>query len=156
MTKRKAFTLMEIIIAMALMLIAVLSIFMLNQSSNKSSMDAYYEIMAFSLAREPIEVYRSFGYNQLSDVAKGTIPANINYKIGEFQPIVYNPSNELQYPADAENFQRRIDLEPGTSYNGTNYIKITVTVEVKGQSRAESWLSRNSVKLESIIMEPPK
>ena len=70
MMKRKAFTLVEILIAMFLMSVVILSIFLLNQSANKSSMDAYYEMLCFSLAREPIEVFRGFGYKTMEDIVK--------------------------------------------------------------------------------------
>ena len=155
-TKRKAFTLIEIIIAMAIMAIAVLSMFVLRQSSNKSSMDAYYEVMAFSLAREPIEIFRSFGYETLFKIHKGIVAPPPLYEIGTFKDIVYNPGIDLQYPAEAEYFQRKIDLKSGTNANNQNYIKITVTVAVKGSSKAEVWLSRKSVVLESIIVEQLK
>lgn len=153
--KKKAFTLIEIVIGMAMFLIVLLAIFMLNQSSNQSSMDAYYEILAFSLAREPIEVFRGFGYDTVLKICNKEISPAL-YKVGEYQDIEYNPGIDLQYPAEAENFTRKIDLEAETSSNGTKYIKIVVTVGVKGQSKAENWLSRKNVILQSCIMERPK
>lgn len=156
MNSRKAFTLLEIVIAMALLVIAVLSMFLMNQASNKSSMDAYYESMAFSLAREPIEIFRGLGYENCYKIYKNHSLAPSIYKINEMTPIEYNPEIELQYPAEAEIFQRMIELEEGMSDKQIKYIKIIVTVAAKGQSKAEVWLSRKSVKLESMIMEQPK
>ncbi len=153
--KKKAFTLIEIVIGMAMFLIVLLSIFMLNQSSNQSSMDAYYEILAFSLAREPIEVFRGFGYDTVLKICRGEISPAL-YKVGDYEAIEYNPGIDLQYPAEAENFQRKIDLEEKQSPDGIKYVKIVVTVGVKGQSKAENWLSRKSVVLQSSIMERPK
>lgn len=153
---RKAFTLMEIIIAMGLLVIAVLSLFLVNQASNKSSMDAYYESMAFSLAREPIEIFRGLGYENCSKICKNPTLSPSLYKVGEMMPIEYNPTIELQYPAEAEIFQRMIELEEDVTLNNTRFVKITVTVAAKGLSKAEVWLSRKAVTLESMIMEHPK
>lgn len=154
--KKKAFTLIEIVIGMAMFMIVLLSVFMLNQSSNQSSMDAYYEVLAFSLAREPIEVFRGLGYETVLKICKDNKQSPALYKVGEDTDIEYNPGIELQYPAEAESFKRRIDLEAKTSKDGINYVNITVTVGVKGQSKAENWLSRKSVELKSCIMERPK
>ena len=69
-------SLLEIVIAMFFMSIAILSFFTMNQASNQSSMDAYYEFLAFSLAREPIEVFRGFGYDYLASIVfEGAAPA---------------------------------------------------------------------------------
>ena len=151
--KRKAFTLMEIIIAMAMMMIVILSVLMLNQTSNQSSMDAYYETLCFSLGREPIEVFRGLGYDTVLEICKNKSLCPAPYKIGEFTNITFNPKIALQYPADAENFQRCIDL---THNSSGKYINIKVTISPKNLSKAELWLSRKSVILESNIVEKPK
>ncbi len=151
--KRKAFTLMEIILAMAMMLIVVLSLFMLNKSSNQSSMDAYYETLCFSLAREPIEVFRGLGYETVLGIYNNKSLCPEPYKIGKNVDITFDPKLDLQYPADAELFQRRIDL----TYNKSKkYINIKVTIMPKNLSKAEVWLSRKSIVLESNITEKPK
>lgn len=151
--KRKAFTLMEIIIAMALMMVVILSIFMLNQTSNKSSMDAYFETLCFSLAREPIEVFRGLGYETVLAISKNHKLCPAPYKIGEFTNITFDPKLALQYPADAESFQRRIDLTPNSS---GKYINIKVTVAPRNMSKAEVWFRKESIILESNIVWKPK
>ena len=150
-SKRKAFTLMEIIIAMALMMVVILSIFMLNQTSNQSSMDAYYETLCFSLAREPIEVFRGLGYETVLAISKEKNKCPAPYKIDEFTNITFDPKLALQYPADAENFQRKITLTPGDGY-----INMKVTVAPRNMSKAEVWFRRESIELESNITEKPK
>ena len=151
--KRKAFTLIEIIIAMALMMVVVLSVFMLNQTSNQSSMDAYYEMLCFSLAREPIEVFRGLGYDTVLEIAKKPELCPVPYKVGDFIKLTFNPNIDLQYPADAENFQRMIELYPD---DDNKSIRIKVTVAPINATKADIWLSRKTVELESIIVEKPK
>lgn len=146
----------EIIVAMAFLSIAMLAILMVNRSANQGSMDAYYEFLAFSLAREPIEVFRGFGYDTLKAIEAGNIAAPSLYKVtGKLEDIDFDPLSDLQYPSEARLFQRQIELEHINSKE-LNGIKIKVTVAVKGQSKVEVWMSRQKVSLESIVMERPK
>jgi len=153
--KRRAFSLLEIIIAMAFLSVAILSMFWMNRASNQGSMDAYYEFLAFSLAREPIEIFRGFGYEQLKVIADGNIAPPAWYPIGSFKNIEFDLMSDMQYPAEARLFERLIELIPVSSGN-INGIRIKVTVAAKGQSRVEVWMSRKSVSLESIVMERPR
>ena len=139
---------------MAFMSVAMLSMFWMNRASNKGSMDAYYELLAFSLAKEPIEVFRGFGYDCVKQIAEGKVASPKRYKIGSAEPITFDDTDMLQYPAEAKLFQRQIDLKPESG--GVNAIRITVTVSNIGQSRAAVWMSRNSVKLEGLIVESPR
>lgn len=149
-----AFTLVEIMLAMFMLAIVILGLFTLNQSSSKSSMDAYYQMLAYSLAREPIEIFRGFGFDIVNKIEKKEIavPAPYN-KIGEYVEIKFDPKVELQYPNDAEYFQRRIDLEP---INNNKGILITVSVARKGATKAELWMRNKTIVLKSIIMERKK
>ncbi len=146
---------LEIIIAMAFLSVAILSMFWMNRASNQGSMDAYYEFLAFSLAREPIEIFRGFGYEQLKMIADGNIAPPAWYPIGSFKNIEFDLMSDMQYPAEARLFERLIELIPVSSGN-INGIRIKVTVAAKGQSRVEVWMSRKSVSLESIVMERPR
>ena len=166
MKKRKAFTLVEIMIAMFLMTIVILSVFMLNQNAEKNSMDAYYEMLCFSLAREPIEVFRAFGYNKVLKISKHHELAPLVYRnaLDDFAEIENkNDEDDVNYPFDypneVTNFQRYIELNT----DNDDYIKITVMVGPKGGSKAENWLRKKavydnkySVQLDSIIMKTPK
>ena len=153
--KRRAFSLLEIIIAMAFLSVAILSMFWMNRASNQGSMDAYYEFLAFSLAREPIEIFRGFGYDYLKMIADGNVAPPAWYPVGSFKDIDFSLMSDMQYPAEARLFQRQIELTPVNS-GKLNGMRIKVTVAVKGQSRVEVWMSRKSVSLESIVMERPK
>ncbi len=155
MTHKKGFSLIEIIVAMAFLSIAILSIFMVNRSSNQGSMDAYYEFLAFSLAREPIEIFRGFGYDTLKEIYDGNISPPARYKVGDFEDIEFDALSDLQYPAEARLFARKIELEH-VNTGDLNAIKIKVTVAAKGQSKVEVWMSRKAVSLESLVMERPK
>ena len=140
---------------MAFLTLAIFPMVMLNKSSNQGSMDAYYEFLAFSLAREPIEIYRGLGYDYLVDILDRGITPVKRYPIGIMQPIDFGNTEKLQYPPEARMFARQIELKKVNKGN-TNGVKITVTVAAKGQSKVDVWMSRKAVTLESIIMERPK
>jgi Tfp pilus assembly protein PilV len=149
-------SLLEIVIAIFFMSIAILSFFTMNQASNRSSMDAYYEFLAFSLAKEPIEVFRGFNYDYLSAIVfQGAAPPSIYPTDGNFHDITFDPTIDMQYPSESTLFQRKIELSAvsGSILKG---IKIKTTVAVKGSSRAEAWMSNKAVELEAVIMERPK
>lgn len=153
--KKRGFSLIEIIVAMAFLAIAILSLMWMNRSSNQGSMDAYYEFLAFSLAREPIEIFRGFGYDCLKDIAEGKVSPPSRYPINSFIDIDFDSMSDLQYPAEARLFQRQIELTKISS-GSLNGIRIKVTVAVKGQSKVDVWMSRKAVSLESMVMERPK
>ena len=150
-----AFSFVEVLIGMVILQIALLSFFLINQSSSSQSMDAYYEFLAFSLAREPIEIFRGFGYDYLKMIADGNVSPPAWYPVGAFKDIDFDLMSDMQYPAEARLFQRQIELTPVNS-GKLNGMRIRVTVAAKGQSRVEVWMSRKSVTLESLVMERPK
>ncbi len=153
--KKRGFSLLEVIIAMAFLSVAILSMFWMNRASNQGSMDAYYEFLAFSLAREPIEVFRGFGYDYLKMIADGNVSPPSWYPVGAMKDIEFDLMSDMQYPAEARLFQRLIELTPVTA-GKLKGMRIKVTVAVKGQSRVEVWMSRKAVSLESLVMERPK
>lgn len=154
MNRKKGFSLLEIVIAMAFMSIAILAMMWLNSASTRGSMDAYYEFMAFSLAREPIEIFRGFGYETLYEIYNDNSLAPTTYPVNRYINMadIMNPMAQIQYPVDAEMFQRRIDLTH-VEHNGMNGIRIKVTVSVVGQTRVELWMRKQSVALETIVPE---
>jgi prepilin-type N-terminal cleavage/methylation domain-containing protein len=153
--KKKGFTLLEIVFAMAILAVAALSVFMLNRSSNQQGMDSYYEFLAFSLAREPIEVFRGFGYENLRMIVDGNISPPAGYQVNRMQDLEFNPYLPIQYPAAAAMFKRMIELE-AVSHGQLDAIKIKVTVAPRDNSRLEVLMRKRTVSLVSLIMERPK
>jgi len=156
-------------IAVVVMAVALLSVMMMNSYSSKGTMDAYYQLLAMQLAQEPIEIFRAFGYNVLKtgSVIPG-YPLNTWADVTElqnlYQPDTGSPLPDGRYPwvvrgaarpVDSTMFQRYITL---TAVNmGTqNGIRITVRVKKKGSTRVGTWLSRDLVTLESLLMEVPE
>ncbi|PKL44283.1 MAG: hypothetical protein CVV41_06500 [Candidatus Riflebacteria bacterium HGW-Riflebacteria-1] len=153
--RNKGFTLIEIVFAMAILAVAALAMFAMNRASNQNSMDSYYEFLAFSLAREPIEVFRGFGYGNLRMIVDGNVSPPAAYKVNSMQDIEFNAFSEIQYPAEAAMFKRMIELKP-VSHGKLNGISIKVTVAAKSMSRIEVWMRNRTVSLESLILERPE
>ena len=152
--RRSAFTLIEMLVGMLFLSLALLGLMTMNSSSNRGTMDAYYEFMALSLAQEPIEIFRGFGYHWLVDLQAGRIAAPPEYPLG-WSEIRDQSFAEVSYPSEACLFQRHIELTP-LENGGVRAIRVRVRIGPKAQTRAAAWLSRTDVSLDALILEQPK
>ena len=150
--KKRAFTIVELVVAMFVMSFALLSMLWMTSYSNRGSMDTYYEFLAFSLAKEPVEVFRAFGYKWLCDYSNHPI---LKYQIGVGWQEISDETGGIQHPFDAALFERAITISDA-SYSGVGAKKIVVKVRPKKLSRVDAWLSRDEVSLEALIVEGPK
>jgi len=149
---------MELLVAMAFLALALLSMLWMNTYSSKGSMDAYYEFLAFSLAREPIEVFRSFGYKWLAKYDNHPLaryPANSGP-----QQIIDSAGNPDQHPFEAGLFEREIliaDADYQDSTTGQKILakKVTVYVRPVKKSRVDNWLRKDEIQLEAFIVDGP-
>jgi hypothetical protein len=106
---RQAFSLLEIIIAVFILGFGISSLLWLQSMSQRGSFDAYYEMLAVTLAREPLEYFRGRGYlwmqRNLADLPPKFAP-------GSFEV----PVDGAEYPIEAGLFKREIDIEAGPGY----------------------------------------
>lgn len=133
MKKRRGFTLIEILIVAVLLAVGLLPLLMVNRSSNKLTLDAYYEFLAVQLAQEPIEVFRSVGYPECENLA--------NYRIGSIEPV---SNQDGRYPVEVEMFERQITLT-----RQDPLCLVTVRVFPKADSSARAWMRQGK---EAVIM----
>jgi prepilin-type N-terminal cleavage/methylation domain-containing protein len=153
---KQGFTLTEIIVAFAIVTIGVFSLLTLNTMSTRGAMDAYYEDLAFSLAREPLEVFRGMGFQFVRQVYKGTSTLP-EYPLGtqSLAELVGAPQCQVEYPAEAGYFERTINITEVE--NGfTTAFKISVTVSLPSRNshnKAEAWLTRRQIALETMVFE---
>jgi Tfp pilus assembly protein PilV len=133
---RHGITLIEILVAGVVMSVAMLVLFVVNSSSQRMTMDSYYEFLTMQIAQEPIEVFRAVGYPECKN-----LPA---YPIDESSPI--SGSSGI-YPLEATMFDRHITLKEIPPL-----CMVTVTVSPRARTHAESWMSKsNSVTVKGII-----
>ncbi|MBF0407793.1 MAG: prepilin-type N-terminal cleavage/methylation domain-containing protein [Candidatus Riflebacteria bacterium] len=143
MISRKAFSLIEVLFAAAIMTIAVLPLLWMTRYSNKSTMDAYYELLAMTLAKEPIQVFRAIGY---SDLVLNINNPHPDFPVGEQQI----PCDGIKRPVEASAFKRKIQLEV---LSAEKAVRVMVSVFPGGQNRVSTWISNDSVTMEALIFE---
>ncbi|MBI3039098.1 prepilin-type N-terminal cleavage/methylation domain-containing protein [bacterium] len=150
---KSGFSLIELMISMVFLSVALLAILTVTSFSTREAMDTYYQFLAVSLAKEPIEVFKSFGYQFLNDYDKHPLK---NYPIGP-TVITYSDDSPGVYPLEATMFEREIIIGPESEEGKVKARKITVFVRPIPKSRVAAWFSRhNDVKLESLIVDGPK
>ncbi|MBF0498495.1 MAG: prepilin-type N-terminal cleavage/methylation domain-containing protein [Candidatus Riflebacteria bacterium] len=142
------FTMIEVLIALFVLAVALLSLMSLNSSSNRGAMDAYFELIGMQLAQEPIEIFQAFGYEWVEAYRDNLT----DYPISQWKDIPVSPLR----PVEATLFQRRIELEQIQNDNGVSFYKIRVLVAPKGENRVKNWLSRAEISMEAMIVERPK
>lgn len=133
MNTRSGFSLVEVMVAGILLSIGFFGLMMVNRSSNQLTLDSYHEFLAIQLAQEPVEVFRSVGYPECTNL--------LNYKIGSEEVILID---DPRYPPEASRFRREIKLDT------SNLPMCLVSVRVTFDSSAGSWLRPGK---EAIVME---
>ena len=150
--RRRGFTLVELLVSMLFLSLVLLGLLMMNSSSTRGSMDAYLELLAFTLAKEPIEVFRNFGYEWTTNYPNHPLP---KYPLGN-HPVV-GGSGIDRYPFDEGTFEREISLHPFQDpQTKIGMIRVRVTVRPRTQ-HARAWFSRkDGVSLEALLFEEIK
>jgi hypothetical protein len=152
--KKQGFSLIEALVAMVFLAVAILSLLDLNRLSNKMTMDSYYEFMALQLAREPIEIFRGFGYSRLKSLDTSPLP---DFPLEETKNLKDLPPK--WYPRETGAFHRQISLkhEEWTRPDGkiSRAFRVKVTVGPSHESWVKTWLTRQTIVLESLIWEQP-
>ncbi len=156
MKSRRAFSLLEVLIASVIMAVALLGLLWMGRHSTAASMDAYYEGLALSLAREPIEVLQGMGFGWVEEYRKGnvnlsghavleTCPYDEWFQIGKAQAGFY--------PAEAGDFKRFIAVDGPLEDGGGRAWRVKVSIAPVSQTRVDTWLSRNEMTLEGLVLE---
>lgn len=140
-TNRSGVSLIEIMTAAVILTVAVLALFTVNSSSNRMTMDAYFEFLALQIAQEPLEVFRAVGYPECMNLTQ--------YPVGTSMPI---KSDTGLYPLEATMFERKITVDKGLN----PLALVTVTVSPRENTMAAAWLKRgkNSVIVKTLLPNP--
>ncbi len=142
-----AFSFVEVLIGMVILQIALLSFFLINQSSSSQSMDAYYEFLAASLGSEVIEFTQGMGYEWAD---KFIIKPDI-FPLDTWHGVLEKPIfAATSYFRECDSFERMISMK-----KAGNGILVTVQVRVKSNNKVKSWLSRGQLAFSTIVMEKP-
>jgi len=149
-TRKKGFSFIEVLIGMVILQIALLSFFLINQSSSSQSMDAYYEFLGYSIGNEAIEFCQGMGYEWADKYMKTPDLFPLNSWHGVLEKPIFSESS---YFRECDSFERNINMQKITT--GGQGILITVGVRVKSNNKVKSWLSRSQLEFSTIVMEKP-
>ena len=150
--RRRAFTFIEILIALVYIMTSVVFLVTFFSSSTTGTMDAHRETIAYYLAQEALEWVGSLDYNTLLKMHSRTDPRVHSdpdlIRLGNFISEASPESTEklfpdISYPEDYKGFRRWLDVSPPKD----GLITVTVFVET-----TEGWLMRRGqVKLARLV-----
>ncbi len=144
----RGFTFMEVLVAMIFLMAGLVFLFSVFSSSNRGTMDAYRETIAFTLAQEGVEWVGGMGYEELNDIL--SVPGNslaTRLQLGvlaDVDDIQREDGSMIRYPEDYKQFRRLIDIE---HYPSLRLMKVHVEVAPK----TKFFTRRESVILEKIV-----
>jgi len=152
---KRGFSLVEVMIAMIFFALVLLGFLGVASSANRQSMDAYYEFTAMQAAVEPLEIFRAAGFELVNEYGKHPLP---EYPLG-WSDLRDLPGAAVQHPIEWGMFQREITIDPPQplpTADNRRAIRVRVRVMPRQASRAATWLTRDGVAVESLIVELPR
>lgn len=150
MFKRRGFSFVEVLIGMVILQIALLSFFLINQSSNSQSMDAYYEFLGYSLGNEVIEFTQGMGYEWAIQYTTKPDLFPLDAWHGILEKPIFAPTS---YFRECDSFERIVSMKKVSGQG--NGVLVSIGVRVKSNNKVKSWLSRNQLEFATIVMEKP-
>lgn len=150
MHKHRGFSFVEVLIGMVILQIALLSFFLINQSSSSQSMDAYYEFLGHSLGSEVIEFTQGMGYEWAEKYMSKPDLFPLDSWHGVLEKPIFAPTS---YFRECDSFERNVVMKKVTGQG--NGILVSVGVRVKSNNKVKSWLSRSKLEFATIVMEKP-
>ncbi|MEW6708647.1 MAG: prepilin-type N-terminal cleavage/methylation domain-containing protein [Candidatus Riflebacteria bacterium] len=149
----RGMSLIEVMVAVLILSLISSGIFLLITGAGRSSMDSYYEHLALQLAREPLEIFRAFGYERL--LVADTQPI-ADYQINQWQSILkFSSESGIDRPEETESFERFIELQKQDS-SPVKGILVKVTIRPKPSGKASAYSSRHSIEFTGVVWEQPQ
>lgn len=151
--RTRGFSMVEALLALFFLSVVLTGLITFIGQTGRTSLDAQYELLAFQIAREPIEVFRGFGADWVRRNYLGSGKPHESYPLAPTDLSALDPLC-LKYPGEAQSFVREIMVEPsGTS----QAVKVTVRVGPKSKTRAgKLWKGKSTVELRALLMPGPK
>jgi Tfp pilus assembly protein PilV len=145
----QGFSLIEIVIALFFLAVAMVGILLLISSAHRSSMDTYYGFMARQLAREPLEVFRTFGYVALKKMPVTPIP---EYELNIWKTLEQmSPAYGMERPSGAVMFERRIETREIREQELKGFL-ITVRVRPATLSAAQKFMRKEETVCSTVVL----
>lgn len=149
---RTGYSFVEVVLALLIVSLLFLPLFTQLSQNRRSSLDSAAELLAHSLAEEPIEIFRAFGYRWASTYGKThSIPG---YPLGVWHEIAGAEPGPIDRPSDSVDFWRIITLQPLSGQ--CPGLRMRVKVTPRGGSRLDRWLSQDEIVAETVLFEKPR
>lgn len=153
MFKFRGFSLIEILIAIFILSIISSGIFLFITGANRSSMDSYFEFMAMQVAKEPVEVFKCFGYSRVSKAQTQPIA---DYLLNQWQEVEqFSNETGIDRPEETEFFERLIEATPFED-SGLKGVIVKVSVRAFKPGKAKTYVRKGIVEFSGIIWEQPQ
>ena len=143
--KRQAFTLIEMLVAAALLAVGVGGLFSWIQQSRRESADLYATHLARQAAREPMEVFQTFGFRWVQEYSQHPLA---EFPLG-WKRLTAEAPGGIARPAAVTGFLRHIALNE-VEQDGLRGIRVRVTVRSDSGS---GWWSLPETLLEDLVLE---
>jgi len=146
---RKGLALTEILLAILLTGLTTGGLFFVMSASSRNTVNAYHIYLAEQLAREPLEVLRCSGFNEISKKLDASIG---EYQFNRWQRINPNVSESgIRRPVEAGLFERKLSAEL-IQHETTRGILLKVSVRPLSTTQ-KSLMSRCETAYSGIIVE---
>jgi hypothetical protein len=108
-TSKYGFLLTEALVAILVLGMVSGSIFFMVSASNRTTLDAYHQLLREQIAQEIIMVFRSIGYGRLSECHEQYIA---DYRLNEWQPVeARSKETGVTRPDACSIFERKITIQ---------------------------------------------
>ncbi len=145
---QKGILLPEILLAILILGLVSGSVFFMISASNRNSMNAWHKLLGEQMCTEVIEVFRSIGYNRLSECHEQSIA---DYRLNEWQPVTGSSQvTGIARPDACAMFERKITMQL-LEKDGINGILLKVSSRLQKNGNADD----NEVSCSALLMEQP-
>ena len=146
-SEQNGFLLPEILLAILILGLVSGSVFFMISASNRSSMNAWHKLLGEQICTEVIEVFRSIGYNRLSECHDQYIA---DYRLNEWQTVTPSSQNTgIERPDACRLFERKITMQL-LEKDGINGILLKVSARLPNNSHED-----NEISCSAFLMERP-
>lgn len=144
----KGFMLAEILLAIFILGLTSVSAFYMISASGRETANAYHQLISEQIGQEIIEVFRTIGFNRLSECHDQQIAG---YRLNEWQALSDASQSQLiTRPAICAAFERKITMQL-LEKDGINAILLNVAVRPRNGGVGNAAESNYS----AILVEQP-
>ncbi|GAB1353448.1 hypothetical protein MASR1M12_21840 [Erysipelotrichia bacterium] len=144
----KGFMLAEILLAIFILGLTSVSAFYMISASGRETANAYHQLISEQIGQEIIEVFRTIGFNRLSECHDQQIAG---YRLNEWQALSDASQSQLiTRPAICAAFERKITMQL-LEKDGINAILLNVAVRPQRGGQGSAVESNYS----TILVEQP-